>query len=182
MSPRGTLAAVVVSLLATSGIGWLARAPYDPSGGESGLLRLSWRLRGERVETCRTRTAAELAELAAHMRTPQVCEGRLVAYGLTVRVGDSLVRRARILPGGARGDRPFFVLRDYPLPPGPHHVRISFVREWADGLGTDRDSARAGRISALLLDTVLVAEAGGIELITLDPASRLLVHRRSSAH
>jgi len=60
-------------------------------------------------------------------------------------------------------------------------MRISFVREWADGLGTNRDAARAGRISALLLDTVLVAEAGGIELITLDPVSRRLVHRRSPA-
>lgn len=170
---RRVLVAVAVSLLATSGIGWLARAPYGAAGGGHGLLRLSWRLRGERIESCRSRTAAELAKLPVHMRAPQVCEGRLVAYVLEVQVDDSPAVRKRVLPGGARGDRPVFVLEDHPLSPGPHRVRIGLEREAG---GTVHGARRVA------LDTVLVARAGGIELITLDPGSGRLVHRRSSAH
>src|SRR5690606_5782376 len=77
MSAGRILMVVVVSALATASLGWLARAPYHPPGSDTGLLRLSWRLRGEKVESCRPRTQAELDALPVHMRTPEVCEGRL---------------------------------------------------------------------------------------------------------
>lgn len=160
--------ALVVTVLATSALGWLARAPYDPPGGEAGVLRLSWRLRGERIETCRPRTAAELAALPVHMRTPELCEGRLVAYRLSFQVDDAPVDTATVLPGGARGDRPVFILREAVLAPGPRRVRVSLRR--ADG-----EHAPA----ALALDTVLTAAPGAVELITLDPEAGRLVHIRS---
>jgi hypothetical protein len=32
-----------------------------------------------------------------------------------------------VAPSGAKGDRPLFVLRDVPLEPGRHEVRVEFV-------------------------------------------------------
>lgn len=158
---------VLVTLLATSALGWLARAPYDPPDGEHGVLRLSWRLRGERTETCRTRTAAELEALPVHMRTPQVCAGQLVGYLLTLQVDEAAPDTATVLPGGARGDRPLFILRETPLSPGPHRVRVTLAR--SDGRG-----------AAFTLDTVLTAAAGAVELITLDAEGGRLVHRTTA--
>jgi hypothetical protein len=167
---RKRAAVLLVTVLATLAIGWLARAPYASPTGDHGVLRLSWRLRGERIETCRQRTAEELAALPVHMRTPEICEGRLVAYRLAVQVDGEHADTATILPGGARGDRPVFVLREVPLGPGPHRVRVSLQR--ADGEHI---------AAAFHMDTVLTAEAGAVELVTLDPESRRLVHRRSPA-
>lgn len=158
---------VLVTLVATLALGWLARAPYDPPGGEHGVLRLSWRLRGERTETCRTRTAAELEALPAHMRTPEVCEARLLAYHLVQQVGDAVPDTATVVPGGVRGDRPLFVLRETPLPPGAHRVRVSLAR--TDGAG-----------APLLFDEVLAVSAGAVELITLDAEAGRLVHRTTA--
>lgn len=169
MNARRTLALVLVSALATVSLGWLARAPYHPPGSDVGLLRLSWRLRGDRVEHCRPRTQAELDALPVHMRTPEICEGRLVAYRLIVQVDRARSDTVRIMPGGARGDRPVFVLRDTPLAPGPHHVRVSFTREDASD---DDERASSG---ALAIDTALVAEPGAIHLITLSPDADELV-------
>lgn len=161
-------AVILVSALMTAALGWLARAPYRPPGGDMGLLRLSWRLRGERIETCRPRTPAELDALPVHMRTPEVCEGRLVAYLLVVRLDDAPPDTVRVLPGGARGDRPVFVLHELRLEPGPHRVRVSFEREEDTGLAEAR--------SPLAIDTVLDVTPGAIELITLDAAARRFVH------
>src|SRR5690606_25638008 len=93
-------------------------------------------------------------------------------------VQDSL----RVLPGGARGDRPVFVLRDVPLEPGPHRVRLRFEREARPvdtgpvGAGGDAGAA------PLVLDTVLVAAPGSIELITLaaDGTAFVVVSGRES--
>ena len=169
MNPLRTLPAVMVTTAALLGMGWLSRAPYTPSAAETGMLRMSWRLRPERVETCRPRTQAELDALPAHMRTPEVCDGGLAAYRLVVRIDDGAPDTMRVLPGGARGDRPLFVLRETPLAPGPHRVLIRFEREHPE-----REDA-----PPLALDTVLDVVAGRIELITIEPASRRLVHVRS---
>jgi hypothetical protein len=169
MSAPRLLLVVLISLLATAALGWLARAPHAPPGTDHGVLRLSWRLRGERIETCRARTPEELAALPVHMRTPEVCVGRLVAYRVTAQVDEAVPDTATVLPGGARGDRPVFVLRELPLPPGARRVRVTLER--ADG---------EHREAAHTLDTTLVAEPGAVELVTLDAETGRLVHRRSA--
>jgi hypothetical protein len=157
---------VLVSGAAVLAIGWLARAPYQPPGGDSAVLRLSWRLRGERNETCRPRTQAELDVLPVHMRTPQICEGALVAYRLTVRLDDRAADTSRVVPAGAKADRPIYVFDEKRLVPGPHRVRITFARE---------DSVASG-IAAFSFDTVLNTVAGEVELITMDAGGHGLVH------
>jgi hypothetical protein len=184
---------ILVSVLATAGLGWLARAPYTSPGADGALLRLSWRLRGEKSETCRPRTQAELDALPVHMRTPEVCESTLLAYRLVVQVDGATRDSVVVLPGGARGDRPVFVLREVPLAPGEHRVSVRFVRERAedDDEDDDDDDARDdehredhgsrrrrddARHVSLAIDTVVFARAGDIQLITLSPDGSHFVH------
>jgi hypothetical protein len=158
-----------VTAVCTIFLGWLSRAPYDPPGSDGGLLRLSWRLRGEKVETCRPRTQAELDALPVHMRTPEVCESRRVAYRLVVQLDGHAPDTTIVLPGGARADRPVYVLRETPLAPGPHRVLVTFT-----GLSAHDDAPQ------LSLEADLDARPGRVELITLDPEGHRLVHVRTS--
>ena len=72
-----------------------------------------------------------------------------------------------------RGDRPVFVMREVPLRPGPHRVRLRFAQE-----GDTGDAAPP----ALAIDTVVHAAVGIVHLITLDPASARFVIRSASAN
>jgi hypothetical protein len=157
---------VLVTGAVVFAIGWVARAPYQAPGGDSALLRLSWRLRGERNETCRPRTQEELDALPVHMRTPEICEGVLVSYRLIVQLDDQAPDTSRVAPAGAKGDRPIYVFDEQRLAPGPHRVRVNFAREVSVADGA----------AAFSLDTVLNAVAGGVELITMDPGGHGLVH------
>jgi hypothetical protein len=134
------LVAVAVTILMGAGIGLGSRAAYSPPGSDTSVLRLSWRLRGEKKETCRTRTAEELAALPAHMRTPEVCVGHLVSYRMTLRIDDAPPVVKTFLPAGAKGDRPIFVMFDQPLTPGEHAIAIEFTPIGEDdGEGEDHD-------------------------------------------
>ncbi|MBR9988207.1 MAG: hypothetical protein KFH98_00550 [Gemmatimonadetes bacterium] len=165
------LAPVLVTAVMTVGIGWLARAPYQPPGSDSATLRLSWRLRAPVAETCRPRTQAELDALPVHMRTPEVCQSRSAAYDLIVQVDARTADTSRVLQGGAKGDRPLFVLKELSLEPGPHHVRVRF----ASGAGLPAEES-----VVLALDTVLHMHAGTVDLVTLGPDGRTLIVRQST--
>lgn len=126
MSPT-RIVAVAVAVLVTAAIGLGSRAPYGPPGSDTSVLRLSFRLRGDKNEECRPRTAEELAALPAHMRSPEICEGHLVSYRLTLRIDDEPPVTRRFVPAGAKGDRPIFVMHDQPLTPGKHTIGIEFL-------------------------------------------------------
>jgi hypothetical protein len=173
-------ALLLVSTLATAGIGWFARAPYSTPDAANARLRLSWRLRGEKSETCRPRTQAELEALPVHMRTPEVCETRLLPYRLTVRIDEGPPDTATVLPGGVRGDRPVFVLREYILPPGEHRVSVRFTRD-EDAAGTNGATngeapQEPAESAALAIEAAVTAQAGEIHLITVAPDGRRFVH------
>ena len=168
----GWLAPVLVTLLITLGVGWLSRAPYQPPGAEAGMLRLSWRMRApDSGTTCRTRTPKELEALPVHMRTAEVCESRNAAWDLVIRVDSLAADTTRILQGGARRDRPFFVFRELNLAPGAHHVRISFAPE-------NRLSDNGSAVP-LAFDTVLSIGSGEVALVTLGRERGTFVVRRS---
>lgn len=167
MRARRALLMLLVTAVATAALGWLARAPWHPDGADAAVLRLSWRLRGEREEHCRTRSEAELAALPVHMRAPQVCESRPIGYRLVLQLDEGRPDTVRLEPAGARGDRPVFVLRDTALEPGLHRVRIELGRE--DGRGA----------APFTLDRRIESRAGCIDLVTLDPEGGQLVHRTS---
>lgn len=162
------LVMVLVSAAATLLIGWGSRATYQARDNDTALLRLSWRMRGERIQQCRDRTQAELAALPVHMRTPQICESRPIPYRVILAIDEGPADTTVVLPAGAKHDRPVYVLRDSTMLPGRHRIRVVFERT---------DSAATARF----LDQSIRFQPGHIELITMSDDARALIHR-SAAH
>lgn len=161
-----TLGALVVLVLLSAG-SWTAEV------ADHAVLRLAWRVRGVRVETCRARTADELAALPVHMRQDTVCVGRVQPYHLTVALDGITLVTDSIHAAGARADRPLFVSRSLPAPPGTHRLRVLFERDAT----TEAVTLSPDRPARLLLDTMVVLEQGSITLVTYDPDGRRLILR-----
>jgi hypothetical protein len=103
MSPRarrwtlrllGAVLAVAVAVITAA----LSRVPWSAERSERALVRLSWRAPIARVEECRTLTGEELSRLPLHMRKPEVCEGRLLPYVLSIEVDEEEVLEETLLP------------------------------------------------------------------------------------
>jgi hypothetical protein len=161
----GTVLAAACVLLVAAG----SQLPYTPPASETATLRLSWRARGERVEECRKLSVEEQERLPAHMRRDEVCEGRILPSQLWVEVDGRVLVDDPVYAAGARGDRPLYVLRELPLPPGRHVLRVRFSR---DGNGT------GGAVPPLLeLSGTLDLAPAEVALVTYDPDARALVLR-----
>lgn len=173
------LVGVAVAAVVTVAIGLGSRAPYSPPGSDTSVLRLSWRLRGDKNEECRPRTAEELAALPAHMRSPEVCEGHLVSYLLTLRIDGAPPVTRTFVPAGAKGDRPIFVMHDYGLEPGEHMIGITFrpIDEGGDeGEGDGEGEGEA--VAPLEFRSRITVASGEIVLITMSEDARTLVMRK----
>lgn len=139
MTPRdmrlvGRLAlAAVAALLVTGGVVALSYVPYTPDHGSAALIRLSWRARGERIETCRRLTPEELENIPAHMRQPEICKGITAPYRLRVYVAGELRTDEMIGGSGARRDGLLYVFREFETRPGIHDVHVVFERAIAPG-------------------------------------------------
>jgi hypothetical protein len=160
MKPKRAVAVLVVSVLVLAATYAIALAPYQPVGSDDGRLRLSWRMHGQVEEECRERSAAELEKIPMHMRTARVCESEAVHYRLRVRMDGSDVLARELGGGGAKGDRPIYVLEDIAFAPGPHRVCIR--------LDSEADEHHDDEHRRLGLDRIISFERGRIELITLD--------------
>ena len=97
---------LAISVVFLALIGWGSRANYQRDEAKHALLRLSWRMRGERIERCHDRTQAELDKLPVHMRTPRICETTAVPYRITLRIDDGPTDTMTLLPAGAKNDVP----------------------------------------------------------------------------
>lgn len=146
-------AATVVSGILLFGMARASAAPVTRRGGESARLRLSWSARPERIEVCRTLSAAELAEREEHMRQRVECDGRFATYALRVYSDDRLLHESVVRGAGLRHDRPLYLLRELEIAPGEHHIRISFVRRER----TDDDAAAFAQVTSSGADTGLFA-------------------------
>src|SRR5688572_8366951 len=166
------LAAVAVTVMVSAAIGYGSRAPYSPPGSDTSVLRLSWRLRGEKKEECRARTPEELAALPVHMRSPEVCTGHLVSYRMTLRINDAPPIVKTFVPAGAKGDRPIFVMFDQPLTPGEHMVTIEFT-PIEEGENGDDDDQRV----PLRFDSRVHVTPGQIVLITVSEDATTLLQK-----
>jgi hypothetical protein len=194
------VSAAVVSGAALFGIARASTAPLPVHDAGVARLRLSWSARPERIEVCRTLSAAELAEREEHMRQRVDCEGKFASYSLRIdadgrRLAESLERGA-----GLRHDRPLYVLREVDLTPGQHRIHVEFNRRErtdndaaafaaASSSGADtglfagraqreaEERARRARAAIpphLTLDTALTLGAGEVVVITLDQELRVL--------
>ncbi|MDX1624291.1 MAG: hypothetical protein R3199_09975 [Gemmatimonadota bacterium] len=156
-------ALLAAALLAAIGLAtrWGWTAGEDPRA----LVRLTWKIRGERVEECREPTEEELAERPPHMRRERVCEGRVVPYALSVEIDGRTAVTDIVHGAGAREDRPIAVHREIPVTPGEHAVRIRF-----EALGGESPDA-------LSLERTLRLGPREVAVVTWDPDRRSLVAR-----
>ena len=135
-------------------------------------LRLSWSARPERLEVCRERSDAELAERPEHMRQRMECEGRSATYALAVMVDEDLVEESVVQGSGLRQDRPVHLLRRYPVREGEHRVRVRFVRreERTEEEARERREREERILEALPpraeLDTVVSFRRGAAVLVS----------------
>jgi hypothetical protein len=154
------IAATILTLALTAALAVCSQLPYSPDGRETALVRLSWRAVGERVERCRRATPEELAALPAHMRRPEICEGSLEPFRLSVALNGETIYTGQVRASGAREDRPTYVFREFEVPAGTHHLQIHFAPD-------REDSARA----PLRLDETVTLAARKVLLVTHDPGT-----------
>jgi len=156
-----------VAIAATALLVTLSNVTTRVAASEDALVRLSWREVGERTRECRPPTEAELAGLPEHMRMDEVCEGRLAAWRLEVRVDGEMRVEREVRPSGAREDRPTYVFEELPVGPGPHELEVDFRV-----VGSAADSA--GRSLRAEIDP----SPRAVVLVTRDAAGEGLVLRR----
>ena len=136
---------VGAALAATMALVWGSTIRMTPHASRDGVLRLAWTARPERVEDCRSQSEEALEKLPPHMRQAVVCEGTTASYRLQVRRAGTLILDQVVRGGGLRHDRPLYVFRDIPLPPGEVDVAVRFDR-------IDPKSAAAPRARASASD------------------------------
>ena len=136
------------------------------ASGEEALVRLSWRIEPVRIESCRSLTEAELAEVPAHMRRAETCQGGAVDYELRLEIDGVATVVDTIAPSGLRRDRPVYVYRDHAVSPGRTEVAVHFAPIVED--------EAADAVAPHTWDGVVALQAREIALLTLSAdASRL---------
>ena len=120
--------AAIVSVGAALALTVVSAAPFRVDTLPDARLRVAFSARPERIESCRTLSADELANVPQHMRQAVVCEGTTASYRLEVRRDDSLVASAVLHGGGLRHDRRLYVLRELTIPSGRSTIDVRLVR------------------------------------------------------
>ena len=134
-------------------VAWSSAATITQPRSAGSMLRLSWSARPERIEVCRTLSAAELAQREQHMRQRVECDGRFATYALRVEADGRVMHESVARGAGLRHDRPLYLLRELDLAPGTHQLRVTFTRREK----TDNDAAAFARVAQSALDTGLFA-------------------------
>jgi len=158
--------AALVTLIAAA-----SRLSPSPEPVVHGVVRLNWRLTGQRERSTIARTPEELAALPAHMRTPLVLKDEPVAYQLSARLDDRTVIDRVVESGGFRKDGPLYVIEDLELPAGVYRLDVDFV---------PRDARHTNALSLAFSDSLDV-RAGQITLIHYQPESHALIMKREDA-
>jgi len=120
--------ATLVTVGAALVLALVSAAPFHVNARPDARLRVAFSARPERIETCRTPSESELANLPAHMRQGVVCEGTTATYRLEVRLDDSLVTSALLRGGGLRHDRRLYALRELSVPSGHGTIDVRLAR------------------------------------------------------
>lgn len=164
------------------GVAAAGRVPVSLNGGDEGVIRLSWRLRGAQAErACRKPTPEELEKLPAHMRNPDACVGRPEPYRLEVVLDGRLAAEATIEGAGVRHDRPIYVFREIPAAPGAHRLRVDFRRDESEPIRPHPGEVEEGESLELSLDAVVELAPREVALVTYDADRRRLVLVRDVA-
>ena len=170
------LAIVIGTAAAVWGLAWLSAAPFAARRSLPSRLRLSWSARPERIEVCRTLSAAELASREEHMRQRVECDGRFATYALHVEADGRVLHESVARGAGLRHDRPLYLLREIDLEPGIHRVQISFTRREK----TDDDAAAFTGPTPTGTDTGLFAGRAQREAVERARRARAAIPSRLS--
>ena len=117
-----------MALAGMLGLAALSNLPLGVHEEPEARLRVAFSARPERIETCRRPSAEEEANVPAHMRQTEICEGTTARYRLEVRHDDSLLVTMLVRGGGLRHDRQLYVLRDVAVPTGRATVDVRLTR------------------------------------------------------
>jgi len=159
----------LLALAACAGLIALSGLTSTVTESPEGLVRLSWRAVGERVEACRVPSDEELAALPPHMRQAEICEGHLAPFALAVSLDAERIVEREVRPAGAREDRPTYVFQELPVAPGPHRLDVSFAVVEGDA---------AASVPPLRLHATIDVPPRGVVLVTRDDQSGELVVRQ----
>lgn len=173
------VALAAMGLVATAALSlwpWVAEPLPD------GMVRFSWRARGEVVTRCRRPTAEELAGTPAHMRQETICEEGVVApYHLRLAVNGQVLVDSTAPGSGGRGDRSMYLFRELRVATGTHRIVAELVRtDIGEDAGTTEEtvSARNRRQRAiprrLMVDTTVTIGEREVVLVTYDAERRRL--------
>ena len=127
------------ALAGVVGLAALSNFPVRVHEAPDARLRVAFSARPERIETFRRPSAEEEANVPAHMRQAEICEGTTARYRLEVRRDDSLLVTALVRGGGLRHDRQLYVLRDVAVPAGRSTVDIRLTRLDSSAARPERD-------------------------------------------
>lgn len=168
-----------VAITLTAAVAVLSRVPVAPGRDDLGLIRLAWSARPERIETCRSPTAEEQAEVLSHMRQAQICEGTTAPYRVTLAVDGTTVMDQATHGAGLRHDRPLYFFHEVETAPGVHRVTVRVVRADDEGQLAPLDAADRRRPipRSLELDTTLRVSQRAVLLVTYDPNGQRLYLR-----
>lgn len=150
-APEPVLAAVTdwcwvvqgLSALALAGVLGMLSALNAGAPEPGAALRVSLRLPGQSVKTCRDLSAAEIEALPAHMRRKQECKAVHLSYELSLKLDGQTVKSMQVSPGGVHGDAPLDLDFQLALTPGRHRVQAEFLP-----LGDDQGQARRFKVDA----------------------------------
>lgn len=170
MTPAQKVVAGVASLVLLAGMAGLSQIPLATADGDA-RIRLSWRNEPIRVEECRALTDEDQADVPAHMRRAQSCTGYHVDYELRLEIDGRAVAVDTVAPSGMRRDRPVYVLRDIPVPPGRHDVEVAYTALVPESYRAD------GLPAAFRWSGAMELDGGEVGLVTLDPNGRALTRR-----
>jgi hypothetical protein len=186
----GRLRAAAAALLSMAGLAAMAAMsfwPWQVERRSDAMVRVSWRARGEIVQSCHTATPEELSKVPAHMRQATLCdEGTVAPYRVRVTLGGNTLMDSTAPGSGGRGDRPMYFLRDFRLAPGAYRLTVELARAdrpdesdsaaiLATGSGRARVLRQRAIPRALVLDTLLTIGPRQVALVSYDAEKRRLV-------
>ncbi len=182
MTALNRIAGATIAVAALTGMTWLSRVPISSGHSGASLLRLTWRARPERIETCVAQSPATLAALPPHMRQALLCDGVSATYRLEVRQDGNVVAEQVVAAGGLRRDRPLYVFREIPLPEGDATITVRFTRVEARREHDDEDQRRDELTEAvpasLTWEQRVSFAQGQVRVISYDPERRMLFEVR----
>jgi hypothetical protein len=178
-------AGIVAAIGAAWAITWLSQVPIGSAALDGGILRLAWRARPERIETCQPVGDEALASVPQHMRQSVICEGTNASYRLQVTLDGQAAAERLVEAGGLRHDRPLYVFLEVEVPSGEVDVAVRFTRVEPDADDAARDGAAASRDRlleavppVLVYERRLRFEPRQVRVVTYDPGRSELVEIR----